>query len=241
MLRSKVIFLHLMKCGGTTLRHLLAEEYPREQIAPVPISPLSKAKPPYPYMNVDAIAHMLSLTPADIAPYRLVMSHYDWRVTRLAGNEWRLMTMLRHPVRQLLSRYWFIKKARDGHGDEWERTCLNGFHYWLEHHSAAYANVQTRLLGMGDVAAAISNIQDPRMVFGLVAYFPESVQRFNQAFGWSLPTPPRYNKAVVDTDAIELDAETVRLAERVQQKDMQLYQVAHRLFFENVLMSDLDT
>ena len=59
------------------------------------------------------------------------------------------------------------------------------------------------------------------------------MRRFNQTFGWSLPTPPRHNKAVVDTDAIELDDETVTLAEQVQAKDMELY----RLFSTQMILN----
>jgi hypothetical protein len=232
------MFFHLMKCGGTTLRHLLANEYPREQILPVPISPQSKAKPPYPYVHWDAIQYMLSLTPEAIAPYRLVMSHYDRRLARIANEEWRFMTVLRHPVRQLLSRYYFIDTARDGHGDEWERTCTQGFHHWLVHHSSTYANIQTRLLGLGDVQLALELLHDERMVFGLLEHFPESVRRFNAAFGWSLPTPPRYNKAVVDTDVIRLTQETYELAEQVQHQDMLLYKVAAQKFHELAAASD---
>lgn len=233
MVRSKVMFIHIMKCGGTSLRHLLAEQYPHEEIATVPIAPRSRAEPPYPYVRRDAIEHMLTLTAAKIAPYRLVMAHYDWRITDLAGDEWRIMTVLRDPVRQLMSRFYFIHKARDLHGDEWERTCGNGFHYWLEYHSQPYANIQTQLLGMGDVQAAIANLRDDRLVFGLVERFRESFRRFNAAFGWDLPElPPRYNRAVVNTDIITLAPETVALAQRVQHLDMQLYEAAVQLFEE---------
>ena len=231
-MRERVLFLHVMKCGGTTLRHLLANEYPHDEIAPVPIGTESEVTPPYPHTRHDVIEYMLALSPQNTDAYRLVMSHYDWRVVDRVGDDWHLMTMLRHPVRQLLSRYYFIRRARDLHGDEWERTCAEGFHHWLLYHARPYANQQTRMLGNGQVEKAIANIQHPRMTIGLVECFAESVERFNTRFGWTLPDPPRYNQADVTTDEIGLCPETIALAEQVQAMDMKLYETACEMFMK---------
>jgi hypothetical protein len=217
-----------MKCGGTTLRHLLADEYPHDDILPVAVDPRSTATPPYPHIKQDEITHMLSLRSADVAGYRLIMSHYDWRIMRILDDDWQIMTMLRHPVRQLMSRYYFIDRARDLYGDEWERTG-GDFRRWLLNHAASYANAQTRALG-GTVARAAATLADDRVVFGLVEQFPESIDLFNSAFGWHLPHPPRFNRASINTDEIDLDDETYQLAASVQSDDMALYAIARARF-----------
>lgn len=231
--RAKVVFLHLMKCGGTTLRHLLADEYPAHQIAPVPIKPNATTTPPFPHVRVEPIEHQQAMRPEYIDQYRLVMSHYDFRITKKVPKDWLFMTMLRHPVKQLLSRYFFIQRAPE-HGTEWDETCTQGFYYWLKYHAGKYLNHQTELLGMGNVSKAVKLLENPRMTFGLVEHYPQSISLFNAAFGWKLPDPPRYNQAQINTDTYQIDPAAYRLAESLQSKDLELYRRAHEIFTNRI-------
>lgn len=228
--KKKVAYIHMMKCGGTTMRYLITQEYAREAILPVAITPDSVAKPPYPFIKEDEMGYCLRLSPEDVAPYSLVMGHYDCRVLNLIDDDWHVMTLLRDPVRQLLSRYFFIQLARDLHGNEWEETCSKGFGYWLEHHAERYANHQTEMLGLGDVDDAIALLEDKRMVFGLVERMGESMKLFNRKFGWSLINYARHNRAPVDTDSYEISPDEMALARELQSDDMVLYQRAVELF-----------
>ena len=248
MSKTKVIFLHINKCGGSSLRHMLMSEYSWCEIAPVPVRPFTFTFP-YPVIRgTTEIEYQEILWPDDFRNYKLVMGHYDWRVTKKLPD-WKIMTVLRDPVRQLLSHYYFIERARDQYGDLWEEIGPMGFSGWVRSkHVMPFLNDQTRVLSGGWVypvedeqkramygqeanyTRAISNLCNLRMTFGLLERLDESVKLFNHAFGWQLPEPIHVNKAQVNTDDIDLDKSTIDYVKQLQHKDMRLYKAAQDTF-----------
>lgn len=89
---SKVIFLHILKCGGTSMRYALLEQYGYENVAPVPIGAAS-ADYAYPYLRgVDPLQYQATITSDKIEGYSVVMSHYDWGIVDRLPS-WDVITL----------------------------------------------------------------------------------------------------------------------------------------------------
>jgi hypothetical protein len=220
----RVIFLHGMKSGGTSLRYMLLDEFGYDAIAPVPMG-ASQTEVDYPTLRgVDPLQYQMQMREQDVSCYRVVMSHYDWRiVNRLPG--WGVITLLRHPVEQIVSLYQFMLSARDF---EAFRFTAPPFLEWVQGEGKVFLNGQTRLLsghGRESVHVAMTNLTNPRLSFGLLEHFEESVARWNERFGWSLVVEHR-NKS----EKIALSDEAIKLVEWLQSDDMKLYDVACEIF-----------
>lgn len=234
-MNQQIIFLHILKCGGTSLRHMLLEQYGYDAIAPVPTG-LSPTHREYPYMrDIDPLVYQTTITPEMVNGYNVVMGHYDWRIVDRLPDR-KIITMFRHPVGQLYSLLRYMKrlpKLVEMHPEMQPMT----FREWLESsHSKPYLNAQTRYLsghGVESLDMALRNLSDTRLTFGLVGRFSESVVLFNQVFGWSLVErhentdrhhliPPMLGRADYE------------LAKTLQADDMVLHQAVCELFEERI-------
>lgn len=226
MTMNKVIFVHILKCGGTSLRYMLLDELGYIAIAPVPVGE-ARGDYEYPYTNDDPLVYQQSITPAMVELYSVVMSHYDIRIANRLP-EWDVITMLRNPVHQLHSLYKFIQhlpQLREMHPDHQSMS----FKDWLlSDKCKPYLNTQTRYLsghGTESLEIALAWLDSPRMHFGILEKYSESVRRWNDKFGWSMSVE-HLNK-IVERPITE---EEYDIAESLQTNDMKLYAKASYLF-----------
>lgn len=91
----KLVFIHLPKCGGTTLANLLARLFSTEDICP----------PQYNDLRMWPIGLMAS--------YRFFHGHFDMPSVRMLPGEKSIVTMLREPCARLNSMYYYLKAHRD--------------------------------------------------------------------------------------------------------------------------------
>jgi len=86
---EKLVFLHLPKTGGTTLRHVLAQGFEPARICPEPFNRLQ---------------HYCA---GELARYRLFSGHFDLPSTQLIPGPKAIVTMVREPTARLISLYFF--------------------------------------------------------------------------------------------------------------------------------------
>lgn len=106
---SNVMFMHIEKTAGTSLRHMLAKQYVREAIMPVPLD----------WGTADGCIYPTSDNYyADILPrmdesygngYKLIMGHYDWSHVQRISSKWKVFTFFRDPVERFISHFYFIR------------------------------------------------------------------------------------------------------------------------------------
>lgn len=225
-MKARVIFCHIIKCGGTSLRHMLLDEYGYDAIAPVPVNNPG-ANLPYPTVTgINPLVYMATVTPELVKDYPLVMSHYDIRIARQLP-EHHIITMLRHPVNQLFSLFKFTNRNLiTSNQEEMNRR----FRDWLTPENVAqFSNVQTRYLsshGNENKEIALSWLMNGRLTFGILERFDDSLRLFNESFDWSLKAK-HMNRTPKSSN---LDAETIALVEKLQADDMELYRIACDLF-----------
>ncbi len=113
-----LLFLHLPKTAGTTLRVMLKRVYAREEIFET-----------YAHETTEACAQAVNdLEPGTRASVRLVAGHFGYGLHSLIPGEHRYITFLREPVERVVSTYYHM---RDLPGDHWQirrrRLSLRGF------------------------------------------------------------------------------------------------------------------
>lgn len=227
-MKPRVIFLHGMKSGGTSLRYMLLDEYGYDAIAPVPMGK-SQLEVEYPVLRgVDPLKYQHTIDAHQMMRYQVVMSHYDWQIVkRLPG--WDVITLLRHPVAQIVSLYNFLMGAADFSNFKFTAP---PFMDWVQGEGKVYLNGQTRLLsghGQSNLGAALNNLKDARMRFGILENFGESVAHWNEQYGWSMTVEHR-NESVHRIPMTDAVYGAVSL---LQHQDMILYETAMEMFLKS--------
>lgn len=229
-MKPKIIFVHPLKTGGTSLRHMLLHEYGADKIYPVP-NGNDLGDYDYPVMDgaINPLEHQAMITPQIVDGYSVVMAHYDWGIVERLPD-WQPITILRHPVEQLRSLYQFMCNRPHWSQFSPEQATSEGFEIWVrDETNHVYANNQTAFLSghhVQDAEVAICNLH--QVSFGLLEYFDESVRRWNQRFGWSM-TVETHNTSP-KSQRITISDELRDYVEQVQWKDMLLYKEALRSF-----------
>ncbi|MBN9889819.1 sulfotransferase family 2 domain-containing protein [Salipiger abyssi] len=91
---ERVVYLHIPKCGGTTLHALLAAWYGAGTVHPERLNRLNR------------------YSAAAMTPYRVFSGHYDYYSTCLIPGQRRLVSFLRDPRDRLISLYHFHRAHR---------------------------------------------------------------------------------------------------------------------------------
>lgn len=243
---DRLVFLHIEKTAGSTAHHVLAPNFPEEQICPVRFG--------------------ISLPfweSARLARYRFFSLHASLRMIHPIPGPKKVITFLREPVARLMSHYNFWRSVRD---EVIEQENLENIRYvkqlalkdLLSPTPLATApdfwNLHTqRLAGDLFVApsgrawrdeqelldAALANLENLATV-GITEYPELSFQRIAE----DLDIPNRYdgirlnvtaNNATSEPNRFELldpavDDETAERLDSATRLDRRVYDQAHRLF-----------
>lgn len=227
-----IIFLHIGKTAGSTLRQVLSRQLPGSQVMVV----RALRRP-----RGETLADFATLPEAERARPRLIMGHTVFGLHELVPRPCTYMTMLRDPVRLVHSQYRYVRRRpRHRHHDDAMRMSLSEY---VESGIAIEAdNSQTRAV-CGDVDTpfgecteamlerAIANLDQHFAWVGLTERFAESMVLLGRTFGWP---DVRYVSANVARSAPELTADERRLIERLNTLDRRLYEHAAAMFDERV-------
>jgi hypothetical protein len=235
-----LVFVHIPKTAGTTLRTVLGMN------EPVPRSrPLGNVFKGGGGRSTALIERLRAGRGPDLAGVRLVRGHFPLGVREYLPSylpkerELHCFTFLREPVDRTLSHYYAIRKFGGGHDlpplpaeATLEDALAGGY---------LHDNLQTRMLSglpepFGEVddemlAQAKHNLRDGLAFFGLTERFDESLVLAKQRLG--LRSILYSSSARVNTSrprGDEVPVELRRAAERCNRYDIELYRYAEQLF-----------
>jgi len=221
-----IIFLHLPKTGGVTLRRALKWKYapemlnletltkPAESLADVPLSERRNA--------------------------RVLTGHLHYGVHEYIPQRCEYITLLREPIARVVSYYYYIL----GHPKHWRhaeivRSGMSLDEFARTSPERGVENDQTRMLsgrGAGELDAgrlgrkaldeAKRNLER-FLVVGVTERFDESFILIRRALGWKFPL---YVTANVATRAKPASVTAVQSIRERNQLDLELYEFARGLF-----------
>ncbi|HEU0013510.1 MAG TPA: sulfotransferase family 2 domain-containing protein [Longimicrobium sp.] len=209
-----LVFLHIPKTAGTTLRRIIRRQYPRGTVWETD----SNYFPP--------------LTPAQYARLRVVQGHLVFGIHERLPRPVRYITLLRHPVERTLSAYYYIRRR--------PRDPLHALAHRLPPDEFAAEmgpksfNYQTRFLsGHADdfspaaLPLALRNLEG-FAAFGLDSRFDESLLLFRRVLGWRNVHYRAENVTRRRPGRGDLPARVIAGIERLNPLDMELYAEAER-------------
>jgi hypothetical protein len=232
-----VIFLHIGKTGGWTLRQVLYRNVPRSQVTRV----RPPAHRPRGFLNDEPLHAFAALPEADRARPRLLVSHMIFGIHESVPRPSTYVTMLREPVARTVSQYRHVLRRQNHRLHAAAVSGRLSFERYVRGGEALEVdNGQTRALA-GDVetpfgestdamlGVALANLDRHVAVAGLTERFDESLVLLGREFRW-------HNLYYVQTNAapsgqrFEVTKAERRMVEEWNRLDCELYErVGERL------------
>lgn len=219
------VFLHIPKTGGTSLHRALRFVYVGDKIY---TSPPEIRSP-------EVIAEKVD----EKQKVGLVRGHVDYGLHRYISEPCRYFTMLRNPVKRIVSLFYDVKHWRN----DTEVASMRLGEYIEGDHPSYVRNDQVRRLA-GDAEArseedlltsAKSNLNRHITAFGLTERYDESLIVLRRLLGWS--RYPLYIRGKTNNHRPRLssiDSGILKAIRHQNQLDMSLYEFARDLFEEHL-------
>ncbi len=223
-----IVFLHIPKTGGKSLREVLLAGIGRHAY-------FSVAHP------IDDARRLEVLHRDDRAALALVEGHLYYGIHELLPRLCVYLTVLRDPVERVLSLYSYIRASAGHHLHERVKSlsvgeCLRaGLSVELD-------NFMVRCLsGPGSIRVPIGGVSREMLIqagahlescagIGLTERFDESVRRFRRLLGWKGSDVPRVNRTNGRVERSAVSEGDLDLIRRHNVLDQELYARAVALF-----------
>jgi glycosyltransferase involved in cell wall biosynthesis len=230
----RLIFLHITKTAGTTLRGVLKGQYGSNAIFTVD----GEA----PRQSLDEFA---SLEPARRDALRAFVGHMTFGLHEALPQPTMYVTLLRDPLERIVSHYYYVLRTPESRLYDLIASGRVGLREYAERFPYAH-NGQTRVLGgtlfsrqpeppnEETLAAAKRNLSNHFLLAGLAERFDETILLLRRALGWRWPFYVNRNVTRGRPSRDEIPQDAIRVIEELNRLDTELYDWAADRF-ENVV------
>lgn len=237
-----VIFLHIGKTGGSTLRKILHRNFKRSEVLLIRSEQRQSSFRP---RREESLADLAAMPGERLRQARLIEGHMIFGPHEFVPGPSTYTTLLRKPVALAISQYRFVLRTPGHRLHEVvtsERMTLED--YLRSGVSLEVDNSQTRAIS-GDVSTpfgavtrdmlekAKRNIEEHFSVVGLTERFDETVVLLHNVFGWTRLTYTRV-KVGPKSQNETVSEPTIRHLEELNQYDIELYDFASGRFDEMI-------
>ena len=212
----RLIFLHLPKNAGTTLNAVLKKRYSEEEIFQVGYNENGK-------WNIN---EFIELSQKEKDRIEFLTGHFIFGIHEHFSNEFKYVTMLRHPVDRTISFYNYIKRQKthrllDAVKNRSLIECVTQIKDF------DVVNGQARKLSNCEdenfmLNKALESIERHFEFVGIQEYFEESILLLNNKFKLGIT---HYNTLNTAGAKPQIDTDLVRAIEKTNQVDMELYNI----------------
>lgn len=234
MNKEQLIFLHIPKTAGTTLRNIIYAQYGETRVAPI-----------YPERTYIELEEFNQLTAARKDQADALIGHVGYGFhRRLSGNRpYRYATMLRHPIARCLSLYNHLKNRPVEGSDLSFKEILkspigsqfiNGQSCLISEISSLDSKRKSKVL----LETALKHIELDFALVGITERFNESLLLANHTLGWNLKPYVSLNTAKQwannYTEELKNDKESMDLLHELNETDLLLYDSMNKRLTENL-------
>ena len=227
-----IIFLHIGKTAGSTLRPVLKRQFPRSEA----ITIRARRRP-----REETLTDFAQLPEVDRMRPRLIMGHTVFGLHESVPRPCTYITMVRNPVRLAVSQYRYVLRT-PGHRHHDRVQGMPLADYVRSGIALEMDNSQTRAIA-GDVGTpygecteemletARRNLAEHFAWVGVTERFDESIVLLRRTFGWS---DVRYMNANVARSTTPPSESDLALIEEMNSLDMALYREACLAFDKRI-------
>lgn len=224
-----LIFLHIQKTAGTTLRFLMDEHFPQSEILLLKL------------MTREHWDRFVKNSIPNVSQYKLLYGHMKFGIHDYFSEDCKYITMLRDPFARVVSHYRFLSaesKLPPG------RATLKEYILWLSENNQD--NHQTRVLAGSWVDNEIlqpcspemlekarKNLDDYFIFAGIQEKFQESIALLNITMGWKNKAFITRNTSAnkkIDNPGESIDDDLKRLIIKTNKYDYEIYNHAKGIF-----------
>ncbi len=226
-----VIFTHLGKTGGATLRRIVPHNFPRSRV----MSLRNPSSAPNGFLSTVPIEDFARLPEGDRERPRFIMAHMMFGLHESVPRQATYITLLRDPVSRVISGY---KNALHTPGHRFHETVLENKMDLSDYLRSGLAlemdNSQTRAIA-GDLTTpyggcshdmldmATRNIEEHYAVVGIAERLDETLTTFGHVFGWRRLHYVLANVSPNKIPRSSIPVETIELIKQQNRFDIELY------------------
>jgi hypothetical protein len=241
---SLVIFLHIPKTAGTTLKHITRRQYSPSETFEFYSLTQQPAK---------GITTFASLPPQRKAKIKFVTGHIGFGLHQFVEKPVTYITVLRDPIERVISFYYFLVRQSPNHPSL--EGCKNLAEFiqsvdLVKNDMTKYLStikLRTQLAYQGekaleariectqdDLEQAKANLRSQFSVVGLTKEFDKSMMLIKRNLGWQVFPYVNANVAKKKTSSRSIPEEIMSLLKEHNRYDIELYQYAQDLFQQQI-------
>lgn len=235
--KENIIFLHLPKAGGTTLRHVFYDQYKYLKKGELYTINRTKETPDF-----------LNLPQKEKDKIKVLVGHFPFGLHEHLRGDFKYVTMLRDPKARVISAYNYSRSIKNHElhhlsiSNTLEDFILKCGLGWLE-------NGQTKFIAGVDnfnekctekiYDKAINNLENRFIAVGILEYFDKSIRLFEKKLKWGTP---RYKvRNASNSIKIKLSANDLFALENINEYDQRLYDYVNARFISELNKSNPKT
>jgi hypothetical protein len=173
-----LIFIHLPKTAGTSLRRTIQKNYRSKELFFV------YNKNP----RFHSIDDLYNFVPEDFEKYKIIMGHLSFNRRLFPFNDRRFVTLVREPVQRCISYYHHVMNRREWRGRQQslpEYMETSGDIQFQNHQTRLLSNMKRNPITGKHLENAIRNIEKYFLHVGTSETFPQTVEYLSMTLGWS--------------------------------------------------------
>ena len=225
-----IIFLHIPKTAGKSLRNVLIKQYWGNKMFYFYPNPTSE--------ELEALRHL-----TDEKDVKVVLGHYRYGVHEYLRRPYTYLTFIRNPIDQVISHYYhLVRSDKEVHQRIIEKNrSLRSFadFEWAKNLQTAFITGTQDVREIekdpeGALTLAKKRLSEDIYQFGVTEKFDESLLLFREKLGWKNLVYQRFNVAKNRPENHQLNDEDLLKIRKNNQLDLRLYEFGRALFDQRI-------
>lgn len=225
-----IIFLHLPKAAGTTLKDILHRQYRADEVYQLDNTQFIQAQEKFKQLRQQEKSQL-----------KIVTGHMYFGLHKFIASPTTYITMLRNPIDRVISYYYFVKNLPTHEDYELIKTKNISLKDYCQMPRENMNNGQTRFLsgtrefencGNDMLAIAKQNLQKHFLVTGVQEKFDESLLLLQEKLGWKR-TPFYYRRNTNRSRSyarLGITPDILATIEKYNELDLELYEYVNKIF-----------